>query len=504
MKHSILGFLCISSSDAFKPSSTTAGTTRSGSESALFASISGHEKRTHRPSIAPLSPNTGATSASGPIGVDNPFPANRLPATKYSEQRLHDEIDRLQRTLKERNDDVDTLVYEVYRLRELNHKVKDANEARSNDFTFLKKEAERLKLDFEQRNRQNEERMRLLNERLSEERIRNAQEMESMARVMREKDDIIARLERQVNDGVKTIDDLEFRLKNSMVSPSLGNAVSGRVPLRQYRETKSYDDNKNVARVGGAPIMYRPQKQSGNAANGRAGVADRLRSRAVDSMSMPSGTPIIEDAKFPSRYAPIETTGESSIDSVVEPQMEAPNNSKRTIGTSDLTMNTPARQSIPPTFHLSPIPGKGLGVITTEPIPQGQLVGDYKGEVIDAATKDRRYLASQAHLQTPQDLEWRQSRLDRGQGVTGTYLYGVNKPDGESVYVDAEDEYNSLWTRFINHASPPGNNVDPKSIHETWNGEPRVWFVSNRDIDAGEEICFDYGDDYWLPDDNIA
>ena len=313
-----------------------------------------------------------------------------------------------------------------------------------------------------------------MNERLSEERTRKANELENMERVMREKDGIIARLERQVNDGAKAIADLEFRLKNSMVSPSLGNAVSDRVPLRQYRETKSYDDNKNVARVGGAPIMYRPQKQSGNAVDGRAGVAESLQSRAVDSISMPSGTPIIEtDAEFSSRYAPMETAGESSIGSMAEPQMEAPNHSKRTISTSDPTMNTPARQSLPPTFRLSPIPGKGLGVITTQPIPEGQLVGDYKGEVIDVATKDRRYLSSQARLQTPRDLEWRQSRLDRGQGVTGTYLYGVSKPDGESIYIDAEDEYNSLWTRFINHASPPGNNVDPKSIHETWNGEPR-------------------------------
>jgi hypothetical protein len=220
--------------------------------------------------------------------------------------------------------------------------------------------------------------------------------------------------------------------------------------------------------------MYRPQKQSGNAVDGRAGVAESLQSRAVDSITMPSGTPKIEtDAEFSRRYAPMETAGGSSIDIMTEPQIEAPNHSLRTISTSDLTMNTPARRSLPPTFRLSPIPGKGVGVITTQPIPEGQLVGDYKGEVIDTATKDRRYLSSQAHLQTPRDLEWRQSRLDRGQGVTGTYLYGVNKPDGESIYVDAEDEYNSLWTRFINHASPPGNNVDPKSINESWNGEPR-------------------------------
>jgi SET domain-containing protein len=28
-------------------------------------------------------------------------------------------------------------------------------------------------------------------------------------------------------------------------------------------------------------------------------------------------------------------------------------------------------------------------------------------------------------------------------------------------------------------------------------GQPRVWFVSTRPIAAGEELLFDYGDNYW-------
>ena len=71
------------------------------------------------------------------------------------------------------------------------------------------------------------------------------------------------------------------------------------------------------------------------------------------------------------------------------------------------------------------------------------------------------------------------------------------------IYVDAEDEYQSLWTRFINHASPPNNNLLPKSVPESYDGNPRVWFMANRDIDAGEELCFDYGEDYWLEGDEV-
>lgn len=127
------------------------------------------------------------------------------------------------------------------------------------------------------------------------------------------------------------------------------------------------------------------------------------------------------------------------------------------------------------------------------------------GEVMTTEVKDRRYLDSQKDLRQADDLEWENSRKERGQGITGAYLYGVTMPgDVDPIYIDAEDEYKSLWTRFLNHASPPGNNVNPKSIHQSYDGNPRVWFVANRDIEVGEELCFDYGDDYWLPGDKVV
>mmetsp|Transcript_9550 Transcript_9550/g.17494 ORF Transcript_9550/g.17494 Transcript_9550/m.17494 type:complete len:509 (-) Transcript_9550:171-1697(-) len=199
------------------------------------------------------------------------------------------------------------------------------------------------------------------------------------------------------------------------------------------------------------------------------------------------------------------------------------------VTTEDIPMDTPARQSLPPHLSLSPIPGKGLGVITLKPIANGELVGYYQGEVMSEEVKDRRYLPSLQHTLTSQDEEWIQSRLDRGQTLTGCYLYGISLPDDDMynrfntgsrgggrnededaaakppnrIYVDAEDEYESLWTRFLNHASPPYNNVNPKSVHESYDGQPKVWFMANRDIEVGEEICFDYGEDYWLEGDEV-
>jgi len=153
-------------------------------------------------------------------------------------------------------------------------------------------------------------------------------------------------------------------------------------------------------------------------------------------------------------------------------------------------------------------------------IPAGRVVGEYSGEVVAEDVKDRRYLPSMAHLRTDEDVRWAESRLGRGQTLTGCYLYGVSLPPppsatpgggptaeraGRRVYVDAEDEYESSWTRFLNHASRPHDNVSPKSIHESYDGRgPRVWFVARRDIEPGDEICFDYGDDYWLEGDDVV
>lgn len=184
-------------------------------------------------------------------------------------------------------------------------------------------------------------------------------------------------------------------------------------------------------------------------------------------------------------------------------------------------LDTHARQSLPPQFRLVRIHGKGLGVITTQDIPFRSTVGDYKGEIMSAEEKDRRYIQSKSHLRTPVDLAWTRSRKERGQTLTASYLYGVQLPSAtgpssglgvgyggtyepERIYIDSEDEDCSLWTRFLNHAPGNGANLIPKSIHESWDGNPRVWFIASRDIKEGEELCFDYGDDYWLEGDDVV
>jgi hypothetical protein len=196
-------------------------------------------------------------------------------------------------------------------------------------------------------------------------------------------------------------------------------------------------------------------------------------------------------------------------------------------GGGRIPMGTPARRSLPADgFELREIPGKGLGVVATKEIPPNTVVGEYTGEVLTERTMKRRYERSVDGKEIhPEDVQWYQSRKERGQTMTGDYLYRIAVPptqitwkdsdqvvvddDGgggrsrpDAIYVDAEDEYESLWTRFLNHSPDP--NLNGKSIHESYDGRPRVWFVTNRMVLPNEELCFDYGDDYWLPTDNVV
>ncbi|GMI12836.1 hypothetical protein TrLO_g534 [Triparma laevis f. longispina] len=160
---------------------------------------------------------------------------------------------------------------------------------------------------------------------------------------------------------------------------------------------------------------------------------------------------------------------------------------------------TPAVASVPTFCSIAFISDeKGRGVVATSVIPVHTVIGDYSGEQITEAVKDRRYLKSREAEREAHDLKWLASRLERGQGVSGDYLFGVS---GVDAFIDAEDEHFSNWTRFLNHSDDP--NVNVKSLPVGMSGSPRVWFVASRDISPGEEICFSYGDDYWRDEDEF-
>lgn len=121
---------------------------------------------------------------------------------------------------------------------------------------------------------------------------------------------------------------------------------------------------------------------------------------------------------------------------------------------------------------------KGLGAFALRSFEEGQVVGDYVGE----------------HLTK---LEFK--RRVRFAGKTGNYVFQID----EDLLVDAENVAKANWTRYINHSGEDPN-LRVKSLAYAYGGRPRVWFVATRHIREGEELCFDYGPDYWHEDDVVV
>ena len=55
-------------------------------------------------------------------------------------------------------------------------------------------------------------------------------------------------------------------------------------------------------------------------------------------------------------------------------------------------------------------------------------------------------------------------------------------------------QVNPMTARPNAHAHPRGRGLT---------GKPRVWFVASCSIDAGDELTWDYGDDYWKSEDEV-
>ena len=112
---------------------------------------------------------------------------------------------------------------------------------------------------------------------------------------------------------------------------------------------------------------------------------------------------------------------------------------------------------------------KGLGCYAAEDRSQGQWVCDYEGEVIDFAQRAVRYVSEEPE-----------------------YLFhlGGGAVAGSHVYIDTVDSDHA--SRAINHAQDAC--LEPRVTLS----ERRVAFYALKDIKAGDELSFDYGEQYWL------
>jgi len=145
-------------------------------------------------------------------------------------------------------------------------------------------------------------------------------------------------------------------------------------------------------------------------------------------------------------------------------------------------------------------PGKGFGAFATRTIQEETEVGEYVGEIVTSKQVATRYEAEKAKGMAAlrsQLFAWKRELSE--DTATGDYLFKVD----DDVIIDGEKKETANWTRYLNHAADP--NLRVKSLPYAYvNKGPRVWFVANRDIKPGEELCFDYGETYWFEDDTVV
>ncbi|XP_052889083.1 uncharacterized protein LOC128297479 [Anopheles moucheti] len=117
-------------------------------------------------------------------------------------------------------------------------------------------------------------------------------------------------------------------------------------------------------------------------------------------------------------------------------------------------------------LQLCYINGKAWGVRTMLPIPKGSFLVEYVGEILSDEAANHR--------------------------LDDSYLFDL----GNGFCIDAS-AYGNV-SRFFNHSCQP--NVSPVSVYYDHKDQrhPRVALFACRDIEAQEEICFDYGEKFWM------
>jgi len=125
-----------------------------------------------------------------------------------------------------------------------------------------------------------------------------------------------------------------------------------------------------------------------------------------------------------------------------------------------------AATMVPTEVRPSSVPGAGKGLFATAPIAAGTLIGEYCGDTVDTMLHRLRV------------KDW-------------SYVATTRDP---VICVDARFRP-EVMVRYMNHHFDPAcRNTD--MIWPPERGERR-YMVATRDIAAGEELFYDYGDVYW-------
>ena len=124
---------------------------------------------------------------------------------------------------------------------------------------------------------------------------------------------------------------------------------------------------------------------------------------------------------------------------------------------------------------------KGRGLFAKVDIPEDTYLCDYAGELLSERQLSERYAASA-------------SAADGSR-----YVVAVASPFGEPWFVDAREEEQVSPGRWLNHATDGtlACNVGNACYFPLEGLDVRLCMVTLRDVRAGEELQWDYGDSYW-------
>ncbi|XP_053328161.1 N-lysine methyltransferase KMT5A isoform X2 [Spea bombifrons] len=116
------------------------------------------------------------------------------------------------------------------------------------------------------------------------------------------------------------------------------------------------------------------------------------------------------------------------------------------------------------------ISGKGRGVIATRHFQRGEFVVEYHGDLIEITDAKKR------------------EAVYAQDSSTGCYMYYFQYLN-KTYCVDATKESNRLG-RLVNHSKTGNCHTKLHNINDV----PHLILIASRDIKAGEELLYDYGD----------
>ena len=105
---------------------------------------------------------------------------------------------------------------------------------------------------------------------------------------------------------------------------------------------------------------------------------------------------------------------------------------------------------------------QGYGIVAKRDIPRGTEILEYVGKHLTKSASEKQL----------------EKLIETGQHI---YIFSLN----DKVDVDGDTDYNVA--KYINHSCEPNC--------YTYSDEEKIWIVAKRDIQAGEELSYDYGFD---------